>query len=221
MLNPLHQPQLPFSDRQFWHPRYWLTWLGLGFLWCWLQLPLRAQVVLAQIISQLLYRVGKRRRCITNTNIQLCFPELTAMAQTQLVKQVFFENTFGLLETARTFWASHQSLVQLKTSTQFADFPQIQQALAQNKGIILIGAHYSTLDLGGVLFSLFADVTILYRPHNNALFDVFLKQARQRWATDVFANSQMKSIVRALRQGKILWFPADQDRTTRTQWRLH
>lgn len=211
MLNLHHQPRLPFFDRQFWHPTYWLTWLGLGFLWCWLKLPLRGQFRLAQLISQLLYHMGKRRRYITRTNIQLCFPDLSAAQQTQWVKKIFFENTFGLVETARTFWASPQQLMQLKAQTHFADFPQIQQALEQKKGIILIGAHYSTLDLGGVLFSLFADVTILYRPHNNALFNVFLKQARQRWASGVFANSQMKSIVRTLRQGKILWFPADQD----------
>jgi KDO2-lipid IV(A) lauroyltransferase len=211
MLNSHHQPQLPFADRKFWQPRYWLTWLGLGLLWCWLQLPLGGQIRLAQLVSRTLYHLGRRRRYITSTNIQLCFPELSLPQKTQLVKRIFFENTFGLVETARTFWASEHELMQLKKQTRFADFPQIQQALERKKGIILIGAHYSTLDLGGVLFSLFADVTILYRPHNNALFDVFLKQARQRWATDVLANSQMKSIVRALRRGNILWFPADQD----------
>ncbi len=211
MLNPHHQPKLPFLDRQFWWPRYWTTWIGFGILWCWLQLPLQGQLYLAKLISQLLYRIGKRRRQITTTNIQLCFPELSTAEQQQRVKQVFFENTFGLVETARTFWADHHELLALRQLTRFNDYPQVQQALAHNKGIILIGAHYSTLDLGGVLFSLFADITILYRPHNNALFDVFLKQARARWATDVFANSQMKSIVRALRQGRILWFPADQD----------
>jgi KDO2-lipid IV(A) lauroyltransferase len=211
MFNPHHQPKLPFHNRQFWQPRYWLTWLGFACLWCWLQLPLRGQLHLGHWISRVLYRIGKRRRQITATNIRLCFPELSAEAQQQLVRQVFFENTFGLLETARTFWASHDQLQALRAKTRFDDLPQLEAALAQNKGVILIGAHYSTLDLGGVLFSLFADVTVLYRPHNNALFDVFLKQARHRWATDVFANSQMKSIVRALRQGKILWFPADQD----------
>ncbi|MCD3622864.1 kdo(2)-lipid IV(A) palmitoleoyltransferase, partial [Escherichia coli] len=31
-------PQCKFS-REFLHPRYWLTWFGLGVLWLWVQLP--------------------------------------------------------------------------------------------------------------------------------------------------------------------------------------
>lgn len=63
---------------QFLHPKYWLTWFGLAFLWLLVQFPY-------PVIRMMGFRAGKlsrpflkRREAIARKNIALCFPHLTA-----------------------------------------------------------------------------------------------------------------------------------------------
>ncbi len=192
----------------YWQPRYWLTWFGLLIMRIICLLPWKAQVTCGKTLGLALYYLLKRRRSITQTNLQLCFPELTQPEQAQLTKKIFCENALGLLETGLSFWAPNKALTDI---VNFEGFSMLQQAQTRGKGVILVGAHYTTLDLGGRLFSQFFTLDILYRPHNNALFNAILLKSRQRWASNVIANAKTRQIVRSLQAGHIFWFPADQD----------
>lgn len=196
------------------HPRYWLTWLGLLLLGmiCWL--PWHGQRALAFLLSRLLYHLAKRRKAIAQTNVTICFKNMTNSAQAQLVKDIFFENTLGLFETGMVFFRpkSHfKRRVQLADTEQHQLQTALERAQNSNRGIILIGAHYSTLDMGGLLFSFFFSLDVIYRPHNNPVFNVFLLKSRQKWAQQVIPHLATLKIVRSLKQGHIFWFPADQD----------
>ena len=66
----------PFPKKDFIHPRYWSTWLMLGFLWFSAQLPYKWQMRLGALLG---YSMGKTmglRRHFAEINIDLCFPEL-------------------------------------------------------------------------------------------------------------------------------------------------
>ncbi len=68
-------PQSKFS-RAFLHPRYWLTWFGVGILWLLVQLPTRFCVFWAP--APVNWRPFlKRRESIAQKNIELCFPTLS------------------------------------------------------------------------------------------------------------------------------------------------
>ncbi len=195
-----------FSD--FFNARYLATWLGLGFLWLIHILPFPCQLYTGKVLGILAYALAKRRRLITEKNIELCFPELSPNDQKKLVIQTFIENATGLIETSLTFWGNIEAM---RYRVTFLGLEHLQTAINQGKGIILIGAHYSNLDLGGALFSLFSQIDIVYRPHNNLLFDLFLRRARAKWADKVIPRNQIKEALRTLKQGHVFWFPADQD----------
>jgi len=84
-------------------------------------------------------------------NIRLCFPELTAQEQQPLVKKIFKANAIGIVETARAYWGDTYSIEQ---RTTFKGFALLDGALQQGRGVILLGGHFSTLDLVGLLLSL-------------------------------------------------------------------
>jgi KDO2-lipid IV(A) lauroyltransferase len=208
--NHTHQAQSAslWQDKTLLHPKFWLTWVGLGLLRLIILLPWAAQRRIATAFSWLLFHLVKRRRLIAEKNIALCFPELDQQQQAQLVRDTFYENTLGLIETAHSFWApAHR----LSCVARFYGLPALQAALAAGKGVILVGAHYTTLDLGGRLFAQFSPVDVLYRPHKNRLFDQVLLSSRQRWATQVLGNKSLREFIRSLRQNHIFWYPADQD----------
>lgn len=56
-------PQCKFS-REFLHPRYWLTWFGLGVLWLWVQLPYPVLCFLGTRIGAMARPFLKRRESI-------------------------------------------------------------------------------------------------------------------------------------------------------------
>jgi Kdo2-lipid IVA lauroyltransferase/acyltransferase len=206
----IHQPQNS-NELSFWlflKGRYILTWVGLAFLWFVQCLPFRMQLYLGAIIGRLLYILATKRRHIASRNIDACFLSLGETEKKVLTQQTFIENTVGLFETARTFWGKIESL---RNTVTFEGLDHLQAAVNQKKGVILVGAHYTNLDLGGALFSLFHPVDIVYRPHNNALFDLFLKRARARWADAIIPKNSIKSAIKSLRAGHVFWFPADQD----------
>ncbi len=68
-------PQSKFS-RAFLHPRYWLTWFGVGILWLLVQLPYPVLRFLGTRTGKLARPFLKRRESIAQKNIELCFPTL-------------------------------------------------------------------------------------------------------------------------------------------------
>ncbi len=73
----------------FFHPRYWLLWLGLGLLWLIVQLPYCALLRIGRILGAVMYRVAGERRRIAARNLELCFPEKSSAERTRLLKENF------------------------------------------------------------------------------------------------------------------------------------
>lgn len=154
-----------------------------------------------------LYYFGRDRRYITETNIRLCFPELSAAEQQALVKETFINNGIGLTEMAAGWFRSHAYFSKLVT---VKGLDLLQQACDRGKGVLLVGAHYTTLDLGAALFPQIAPLACTYRPNRNPLFDAFILKGRLR-NSGAFDRSDIRGIFRFLRGSNILWYAPDQD----------
>lgn len=198
----------PASWSSFAAPRYWPTWLGIGALCLCAWLPFRLRMRAGAVLGLATYSLGRERRYITEVNIALCFPELDAAAQHALVRQCFIDNGIGLVETA-TGWvrpAGHfqQQLTMLGTE-------HLDTALATGRGVLLLGAHYSTLDFGANLLAATYPFAVTYRPHRNPLFDAFMLRGRLSNCNGVFDRNDIRGMFRHLKQNRILWYAPDQD----------
>ena len=195
-----------------WHhflsPKYWGTWIAVLVLRLLAFLPFKAGLGFGALLGRALYRLAGKRRCITEVNIGLCFPDLSADQQDQLVKDIFEANAIGLIETAWAYWGDAKSI---EAKTTFIGFELLEEALQQGRGVILLGGHFSTLDLGGLLFS-FKNIPIdcLYRPHNNPLMDYWICKKRSRFAK-VVDRKKFREILRDLRKNRCVWYAPDQD----------
>ncbi|MGS2742792.1 LpxL/LpxP family Kdo(2)-lipid IV(A) lauroyl/palmitoleoyl acyltransferase [Halomonas sp. LS-001] len=194
--------------RSFAHPRYWSTWLAIGAMYVAAWLPWPLKLWLGNVIGLLAWRFVKRRRRITETNIALCFPEKDAAAQRQLVKDIFIANGIGLIETA-TGWC--RNVEDFRHRVTRIGQENLSRALAEKKGALVIGIHFSALDLGGALHSLFFSADAVYRPHNNPLFDCFMTRARSRAFGQTIHRHDLRGMVRRLKAGRAVWYSPDQD----------
>jgi KDO2-lipid IV(A) lauroyltransferase len=87
----------------------------------------------------------------------------------------------------------------------------LETAVAKRKGVLLLCAHFTTLEFGGFLFNLNGRMDVTYRPNNNLLFDAAMYNGRIRHHTAVLDRKDIRGAMRSLKQGHILWYAPDQD----------
>ncbi|WP_110631564.1 LpxL/LpxP family Kdo(2)-lipid IV(A) lauroyl/palmitoleoyl acyltransferase [Salinicola salarius] len=190
------------------HPRYWGAWLGIGLMRAGAMLPWRLKLALGRGIGLLTWKLAKRRRHITDTNLALCFPELDDRQRAELVRKTFIANGIGILETA-TGWCRDPE--HLRHRVTFKGTEHMEQAMAQGKGALIIGIHFSTLDLGGALHSLFFPADVVYRPHDNPVFEDFMTRARRGIFGAAIDRHDLRGVVRRIKSGHAVWYSPDQD----------
>jgi KDO2-lipid IV(A) lauroyltransferase len=192
----------------FAHPRYWPTWLAIGFMRGGAWLPWRMKLLVGKAIGLLVRRLVPRRQHIVETNLRLCFPELDEPRLKTLVRDTFVANGIGILETA-TGWCRDPE--HLRHRVTFRGREHMDRLRAEGKGSLILGIHFSTLDLGGALHSLFYPADVVYRPHNNPLFDRFIDRSRRHIFGQTIDRRDLRGLVRRIKAGHHVWYSPDQD----------
>lgn len=193
---------------ELYHPRYWPTWFGILILRIVAALPFKAKLIAGRALGLLGFHLVKRRRHIVETNIRLCFPELDEDAQKKLVKATFASNGIGFFEIAWGWWAN---IKDLENRYDVTGLEHLEAAKADGGGVLLIGAHFVNLDLGGVLVNHVSPIDTIYRKNNNPVLEYVITKGRKRTYESVLERKEMRTIVRKLREGKTVWYSPDQD----------
>ena len=189
-------------------PRYWPTALGLGLLWGTTRLPYALQMRIGALLGRLAFWLAKRRRRIAATNLQLCFPELSEQARRRLLHKHFDSLGKGLVETALCWWGREK---QLRKLVRISGLEHLQAALQRGKGVILLSAHFTTLEIGGRLLALECPFYVLYRTHKNALFEHVMRKARQKRFEKAIPRNDTRVLLASLKAGKAVWYAPDQN----------
>lgn len=190
------------------HPRYWPTWIALGLLRLATWLPFRRQMALGRWLGRRMMRLADRRRVIAETNLRLCFPDLDAPARTSLLKRHFESLGMGFVETALSWWASPR---RLKRLMRVEGLEHLETAQAAGRGVLIVAAHFTTLEIGARLLALSIPLHPMYRPHNNPLFEKIQGGARTRQSAGAIRRGDIRATVRTLRANKAVWYAPDQD----------
>ncbi|MEH6442454.1 MAG: lysophospholipid acyltransferase family protein [Oceanospirillaceae bacterium] len=186
----------------------WPAELTLKLLRTLAKLPFRWGLRIGALLGNTLRILAVKRRRVTAVNVALCFPELSSKEQQKFVKDIFVANGIGLVETA---WAHYANQSMFDDLIEIRGQHLLDAALAQEKGVILLGAHFSTLDLGGLLFSYTqAPLNTLYRKHNNPTLDAAIIEGRSRYCQPI-ERKNMRLVIRQLKDNQCIWFAPDQD----------
>jgi KDO2-lipid IV(A) lauroyltransferase len=195
-------------DRRLLHPRNWSQWLTIGLLYLGGRLPWAAQSLLARIGGDLMYLLARFRRQIAFVNIGLCFPELTPAQQRRRVREIFASHIMGLLETTIGWWGDGK---RLEGRVEANGFDKLNTLQAQGQCVILLGCHLTTLDLAGRMLRQHTDIDVVYRSQKYPVYDFFMRSARERLFTHAIERSDTRQLIRSLKQGRTVWYAADQD----------
>lgn len=200
-------------QKRFLHPRFWPNWLGLGLMRLSVFLPASWQRFIGKLLGQLMWLFAKDRARIARRNLELCFPELSDAERHDLLRRNM--QTMGMmpLETALSWWASDAKLTK---RVDYRGLEHIQTALAKGKGVILLTGHFTSMELGGRLIMLKQPTYVMFRELKSPLFNAVMLKYRQFHSEGTVLQADMRSMLRALKKNKVVWYAPDQDFGRRT-----
>lgn len=213
MKHPMSQPPPRAArDDEFntaWlHPRHWLSWLACAVIALLGSLPWGVQRRLGIGLGWLAYRLVPRRVHDTRVNLGICFPELSAATREAMVRDVFRQGGIGVFETASAWFKPIESY---RSRIRAVGVEHVLEALKAGNGVIILGAHYTGLDLNGAAASLFFPLQVIYRPQNNPVLDYLVRMRRRRTYSGQIDHDNMRAVFKALKSGQALWTSVDQD----------
>ncbi len=194
-------------------PRNWHVVIGLFVLkWLHLLLPFQLKLRLFKALGRGVYKLAKKRRQVAEVNAKLCFPDMPAAQRDEFVCRNFQHWSVAFVETAMGWFGNAEAATD---SLQVVGAEYFEAAWQQNKGVILLGAHFSTIDLGSTLFRHHfgqeIPVHAVFRRQKNPLFNHVMAKQRSRNATSVIPKSNMRQIVRLLKRKEVIWYAPDHD----------
>ncbi len=191
------------------HPRYWLTWFGFALWRLVTLLPFPVLVVLGRGIGLLFYALPSRRKTIARRNIEICFPKLSSAEQKTMLRANFISTGIAVMEVGIAWWWSKKRFSKLIHIEGRDNLEAVQ-----GRGVMLLGIHFTTLEIGAAAMSTVIEMDGMYRAHGNPVYD-FL-QARGRLSKGfgngvVYERRDVRGTMKALKNGRALWYGPDQD----------
>ncbi|OOC14648.1 lipid A biosynthesis palmitoleoyl acyltransferase [Dickeya dadantii] len=194
--------------RELFHPRYWLLWFGLTVLFLLVQLPYPLLMRLGSWLGRSSRHVLKRRVSIARRNLELCFPDMPASQREAMLKANFASLGMALMETGMAwFWSDRR----VRAWFEVSGFENLQQAAREQRGVMVIGIHFMSLELGGRAMGLCQPMMAMYRRHNNKLMELVQTWGRSRSNKAMIDRKDLRGMVQALKSGEAVWFAPDQD----------
>lgn len=197
----------PFK-KAFLHPRHWGTWAGLSLLWLLVQLPYPILSRLGETLGKLARPFLKRRERIARRNLELCFPNMSEELREAMIAKNFMSLGMALFETGMAwFWPDSR----VRRWFDVEGYQNLVAAQASKRGVMVVGVHFMSLELGGRVMGLCQPMMATYRPHNSELMEWVQTRGRMRSNKSMIDRRNLKGLVNELKKGEAVWFAPDQD----------
>jgi KDO2-lipid IV(A) lauroyltransferase len=160
------------------------------------------------LLGYCIYVFGPERRQVTRINLELCFPDLSANEYRRMTIAHLASLGIAIVEIALSWWGTERKLRRLVT---ISGLENLESALQHGKGVLLLSAHFTTLEIGGRLLSLYAPFHVLYRRHKNPVIELLIRRSRTRLYENAIERGDLRAMIKSLRDNRPVWYAPDQD----------
>ena len=174
------------------------------------KLPLSWVLKIGEFLGFLMWLLPNKRKKIAARNIQLCFSELSAEQQKQLLKQNIISTGIGFAEMLYALWGSDEKIL---ARCQFNGLEHISEALKQQKGCILLSCHLHPMELTvkAINLSLQQPGFMLARQHNNKIFESYVDTARRKHCQKTIDKKDLRTVLKSLKANRAIYYYPDQN----------
>lgn len=174
------------------------------FLGLFALLPLSAARRLSWVLGWLYYWFGPKRVDIARINIQLCFPQLSAAEQEQLVKQSILQAAMWIGEAGMAWLWPIPKILKYVT---IRNPDVLENTLAQQRAVILALPHMGNWEVVNAVICSRYSFSCLYKPDDGVpLLSKFILQRRSASGI-VMATADaagIRTLVKQLKAGSIV-----------------
>ena len=187
-------------------PKYWPTWLGLAFMRATEWLPYPLQQRLGWLIGKIILRLPLAYVRIARRNIELCLPGLSAKDQAALVDRHCQSLGMALCETANTWWSTDRRVGRL---AHVEGLENLRAALAQGRGVIMIGGHFTTIEIATRILGTVVPLNVVFRLPKNEVLSRTMSASFRRHGNPI-SHTDIRAMIRALKNNEVVWYAPDQ-----------
>lgn len=156
------------------------------------------------------YRLDRKRRRFAKRNIELCFPELPARAQQELVRRHFGYLGQTLLSTLGVIW--HRPDQRLQQWISVENESHLTDAVISGRAVIVMAPHFMGLEVAWAWLSHGRQMVGMYRhPRPNLLHWAVDRQRCRFGGIAIEAQGELKRMIKLIRQGMPFYYLPDLD----------
>ncbi|MCY4044638.1 MAG: lysophospholipid acyltransferase family protein [Cellvibrionales bacterium] len=198
---------MPAMNQQKRQLKDYPVFFGLFLIKCLVQLPLPVWQRVGIELGKIIHKFAHKRRRITEINLTMAFPDMPESERNKMVRDVFINTTLGALESFYGWWASSE---EIQKRSEVKNLETLQN-LNKDAGVIIIGAHFTTLDLSGRVMGERQKVDIVYKSQKNKAFNDTMIKCRAPHYGEMISKKDMRTMIKRLKAKNIVWYAPDQD----------
>ena len=174
------------------------------------KLPYPVLMSMGTFAGRIIFRAAHKRRAIAARNLELCFPDLTNDERHHLLRAHFTSLGRALFEAGLAYWASDDRLHPL---AKISGLENLQGALSQGRGVILIAGHFTSMEISGRLLGLEVDYDAVIRPFSNPDIDKVVHSGRHRAVRNAIPKKSFRQFLKGLQENRAILITVDQATT--------
>jgi len=154
--------------------------------------------ILALIVN--IFKVSKTSDVI-RLNLEISLSELSTQERERITRAAIRNELMSYFEFFSIWGSTNQKNIERVHKVIGEDL--LHEALAQNKGLVLIVPHFGTWEIMNAYIAQFTSMTIMYKPVKNQAADQFVRAARSREQANLVPTDEsgVRQIFKALKQG--------------------
>ncbi|MGA1204884.1 MAG: lysophospholipid acyltransferase family protein [Opitutales bacterium] len=195
------------TSTSLWRPGNAFAALGILLLRAAAKLPIPWMQAIGKAIGSFIWVVFPYRKRVALTNIRLCFPEMPESGRLDLARRHYQAMGMGIFELAAAWYKSPE---QLQKISEVVGMEHLEAVAASGRGALLLSAHFTTLEIGGRILLTHRLFSCLYRKPDQPVIAREMTRSREKLMKRVIHMDEMNDLIRALREGDMVWYAPDQ-----------
>lgn len=174
-----------------------------------LSMPARER--LARVVARVLWTAVPKRRHIIETNLRVCFPEMSETERRALARRVYVRLARAAIDHG-TLWEADQEEIR-----RFVTFEGLENLLEEAKigPVIVVAPHFAGLDAAGIALNTYVRGVSLYQKQSNPAWDEAVLAGRKRFSDPILIAksnaSDLRPVLRAMKEGLPFYYLPDMD----------
>lgn len=173
-------------------------------------LPLRLSQTVGIFVGTIAYTFNARLAKVTRENIRLCFPDMSAGDQQELIRNSLQQTGQTLMETPATWLGSASRLNRWICNLEGEQI--LDHAVAEGRGVIILLPHMGNWELFNVYFARRGTMTALYSPPRQNYLVGVMGDIRSRFGNELVPTNVkgIATLYRRLNEGQVVTILPDQ-----------